>query len=367
VRFAWLALVLACSKSPKPNAEGSGSAGPTPPPMDAPVVVAAPDGGPVLVDLFRTVPLEVEVSSRVANSKIKLEHLVDRDLKTAWNSRTDALNNAISIEIPKDVTVYEVRMTVGHTGTGPKGEDYFTMNRRITRVRLTGKFAELQSALDPNVRGLQVIRVPAHTDGTLTIHLDSWLDGSKKNWKEICVSEVELWGTAAKATPNAKPRLRESPDSIASTLCDGKIRDSAYPECQISPMLTFDKDVNPLPAPWIGVSVIDIVTSRSEHHGHLYGEGIERSLVLVAGTDAWTSDVVDHSSFDDPGDGTGKSEHSEFTIDDVRVAKGKKLVIRYTVKDPQAVPSAGVPSFEVTCSLDKTCEPPVALPVQHNE
>ena len=338
--------VIACGNgsSDKPTPERRSAAG-----SDAAVVTTIADAA-VLVDLFRAVPLSVEVSSRVANAKIKLEHLVDRDLGTAWNSRTGELEGSwLSIHIPQGVVVHQVRMTVGHTGKGPKGEDYFTMNHRITRVtvKLEGKPLVTQE-LDPNVRDLQTIALPLLArGGTLMIEIDKTVPGTKPRWVEACISELELWGTAEKTTPNAKPRVFETPSSIADRLCKGKIKDTYYPECQVFVAVT------DLPKPWAGVGVQDLVTWRSEHHGHLYGETIERSLVLIADEKVWTSDVVNTSNLDDPGDGTTKTDHSELAIDEVKATKNS-VQIRYEVT------SGDQSTYQVvTCSLDQTCSAPV--------
>src|SRR5215475_8838625 len=85
-------------------------------------------------------------------------------------------------------------MTAGHTGRGPHGEDYFTMNPRITQVSvLRGGNAAGTFKLDPNKRELQNLDV--HGEGTLRIRVDRVVLGSKKTWRETCVSELEVWGT----------------------------------------------------------------------------------------------------------------------------------------------------------------------------
>ena len=154
-----------------------------------PVTVAAP----ALIELTRSVPVRITVSSQVNNPKILPAHLVDGDLNTAWNSATGDLVGAWIDVSPAAGTLAELRLTVGHTGHSAKGEDYFTMNPRIKRVhveegtRTLGVFP-----LDVTSRALQTIKVRA--SGTVRIVVDEIVSGSKAGWREICISELEAWG-----------------------------------------------------------------------------------------------------------------------------------------------------------------------------
>jgi hypothetical protein len=146
------------------------------------------------IDLFVSVPTTIVVSSRVANGAIRPRHLVDRDLETAWNSITGELVGAwIEIKIPA-ATITELRMTVGHTGHGPKGEDYFTMNPRIRAVAVTvddkpaGTFK-----LDVDNRALQPLAI--HATGVVRVTVTDIAMGSKESWRETAISELQAWGT----------------------------------------------------------------------------------------------------------------------------------------------------------------------------
>ena len=182
-----LALVaVACrsdSSTPPPSPVGSGSA--TKPALDA---------APALVELLHHVPATVRVSSTVQNKQIKPEHLVDGNLDTAWNSRTGELVGAwFDITVPAGATIEELRMTAGHTGHGPHGEDYFTMNPRIRSVDVLRGEKKLGSfTLDIARRDLQPLRV--HGDRTLRVRVTAVEPGSKQMWRETCVSELEAWG-----------------------------------------------------------------------------------------------------------------------------------------------------------------------------
>jgi len=93
-------------------------------------------------------------------------------------------------------TIDEVRLTVGHTGKGPNGEDYFTMNPRITKVTLLdGAETPLGTfPLDPEKRELQSIILPSPTTSRIKIKVEDVVMGTKANWKEVCVSELEVIG-----------------------------------------------------------------------------------------------------------------------------------------------------------------------------
>jgi hypothetical protein len=179
-----LVAIAACKQgAPPPPPMPSGSAVPT---------ASAGDGGPALVELLHAVSTTIVVSSQVANAAIKPEHLVDHDLNTAWNSRTgDLVGSWIRVTVPAGTQIEEVRMTVGHTGHGAKGEDYFTMNPRIAGVALShGVSKSKHFDLDIARRDLQTL--PVHGDGPLMIMV------------ETCVSELEVWGTlppGMQATP----------------------------------------------------------------------------------------------------------------------------------------------------------------------
>ena len=189
---------------------------PAPPPRPEPVLVPAiptADAGTPLVELLHAVPTVVRVSSQVQNAAIKPEHLVDHDLDTAWNSRTGELAGSwIQVTLPAGAKVDHLAMTAGHTGHGPKGEDYFTMNPRITKVSvLRGDQVLGTFKLDPSKRELQTL--PVHGEDTLRIRVDGVVLGTKKTWRETCVSELEVWGTlppGAQAQP-LKPVVEVEP------------------------------------------------------------------------------------------------------------------------------------------------------------
>jgi len=157
-----------------------------------------------LVELTRVLPSAMIVSSTVANPKIPATHLADHDLSTAWNSATGRLvGEWIELKIPNAV-VRELRMTVGFTATGPKGEDYFAMNQRIARISVLqyGRVV-LTKKLDPDRRDLQTIAMPSPLLGwaPIRVRIDEVVPGTMKAWREAAISELEAWGTPDAATP----------------------------------------------------------------------------------------------------------------------------------------------------------------------
>lgn len=148
-----------------------------------------------MLELLHSVPATIRLSSRVANKSILPAHIADRDLATAWNSRTGDVRGAwVDLEVP-GAGIREVRLTAGHTGTGPKGEDYFTMNPRIRRVTLIDGDAELAHVdLDITRRDLQVMKLVSPHDH-VRLRIDDVVMGTKRAWREACISEIEAWGT----------------------------------------------------------------------------------------------------------------------------------------------------------------------------
>lgn len=147
------------------------------------------------VDLLHVAPSTVAVSSTVANQRFVPAHLVDGDPATAWNSRTGDLDGAwIAFRVPAEAHVSAIEMTVGFTRVDKQG-DLFTMNPRIKRVRLYRNGAVVrEQALDPELRGAQSIAVDT-AGGEFKIEIVEMLPGSRRNWREACVSELRVLGT----------------------------------------------------------------------------------------------------------------------------------------------------------------------------
>jgi hypothetical protein len=156
---------------------------------------------PAPVDLLQTLHPPIAVASTVGNRTDRPEHLVDGNLETAWNSRSGALQGrAFSFWLPEGVTVDSLRMTAGFTRTTPRG-DLFTQNHRLRRITVrrhgssatAGPSFERSFDLDINRRDLQTIPI-GQPGGHYTVQIDATEPGSQRNWREACVSELQVMG-----------------------------------------------------------------------------------------------------------------------------------------------------------------------------
>ena len=163
--------------------------------------VRADPAPPPQVNLLTKVSTVVAVSSTVANKAIVPAHLVDGDPTTAWNSRTGQLVGAwLAVRIPAGATVSSIKLTVGYTKQDPKLGDLFTENPRIKRVRVTHGTTQVDKTLDIANRKLQEIAISGGS-GDYRIEVLEVEPGTKKDWKEVCVSELEVWGTLSTPAP----------------------------------------------------------------------------------------------------------------------------------------------------------------------
>jgi hypothetical protein len=200
-RASLLILLLVSCKKEQQATPAKGSAAPEAA-LAGDAAVATPDAAAaVSIHLLPAVPSTIRLSSRVKNNAIKPEHIADGKLETAWNSATGELKGAW-VEVSVDgASIDAIKLTVGHTGRGAKGEDYFTMNPRIRAVTITDDGKPLgRFELDITKRELQTIRVAPK--GILRITVDEIEKGSKAKWRETAISELEVWGTPA---PGWKP------------------------------------------------------------------------------------------------------------------------------------------------------------------
>ncbi|HEY4054960.1 MAG TPA: hypothetical protein VGM39_00080 [Kofleriaceae bacterium] len=154
----------------------------------------------------KLVPTAVAVSSTVDNARILPAHLVDGKMTTAWNSVTFDKSPWIAIRVPATAHVTTIKMTVGFTAIDKRLGDLFTENHRIKHVTVYRDGARLGTfALDIENRELQDLKIDA-AGGDFKIAVDETVPGTKKNWQEVAVSELEVWGTPAPAAPHpAKP------------------------------------------------------------------------------------------------------------------------------------------------------------------
>ena len=161
------------------------------------------------VNLLVSVPTTVAVSSTVDNAQLKPEHLVDGVPTTAWNSRTGELAGAwIAFRVPATARVTAIKLTAGFTHVDKKLGDLFTQNPRIKQVRITRDGKPLGDfPLDIRSRALQELTLDA-PGGDFRISVLAYEPGSKKAWREIAVSELEVWGTTPAPAKRQRPAVR---------------------------------------------------------------------------------------------------------------------------------------------------------------
>jgi hypothetical protein len=187
------------------------------------------------VDLLRAAPSRVAVSSTVDNAKIKPEHLVDGDLGTAWNSRTNDLVGAwIAFRVPATATVASIKLTVGFTKVDRKLGDLFTQNPRIKKVEVKRDRRSLgQFVLDPDNRELQTI-VIQQAGGDYQLTVLELVPGTKTAWRETSISELQVWGSlgAGERAKPSRPALRlASLDAYPALSKDACIK-AAFPNAK---------------------------------------------------------------------------------------------------------------------------------------
>lgn len=168
------------------------------------------------IELLHGSDAKVAVSSVVANSTIFPSDLVDGKMSTAWNSRTgDLVGSWIAFRVPTAAHVTRLRLTAGFADMHG-GDDWFTMNYRIREVHVVrlGVDGDLGvHALDPSNRRLQDIPIDG-PGGDFKILITGVVPGSKANWRETCVSELEVWGTL----PAMTPARHDTPDVAIGSL-----------------------------------------------------------------------------------------------------------------------------------------------------
>ncbi len=200
------AAVMAASAPPAPAVppqEVRPKEAPLPAPPPAPVVLVAPPLRPGEVDLLHSVPTSVVVSSTVRERKIQPAQMFDGNPGTAWNSRAgDLVGASVTFTVPDEVRVSEVRLTTGFVHHNQSG-DLFTLNYRIRQVALyRGEDLLGTYDLDPEDRGLQVVPV-GQPGGTFRLEVRGVVPGTRRGWKEVCISEMQVIGTLPRGR---KPR-----------------------------------------------------------------------------------------------------------------------------------------------------------------
>jgi hypothetical protein len=142
-----------------------------------------------LSNLLYTTDAAVAVSSKVDNPKDFPEHLVDGKPETAWNGKTGDLRGWIAFRIPPNARIAWITLS-----TGFDKNDLFTQNHRIKKIRIMRNKENVREVdLDVEQRAPQ--KIPLAVDGgEIRIDVLETVPGTKKEWKELTVSELAVWG-----------------------------------------------------------------------------------------------------------------------------------------------------------------------------
>jgi len=171
---------------------------------------ARADTAPI-VNLLTSAPSTIAVSSTVDNANIRPEHIADGKLETAWNSATGQIIGAwVEVRVPLGARIKQIKLTPGFSAVDKKLGDLFTKNARIKKVRFYHAGRPIKDVtLDSTKRDLQMIDVDL-AGGDLKIEVIAAEPGSKKNWREACISELEVWGTLPVGTVASAKKTKPS-------------------------------------------------------------------------------------------------------------------------------------------------------------
>ncbi len=191
-----------CNRTPQVTADPGATSARPPPSTDlaAQDSDASHDAGAREVSLLRSKDARVAVSSLVDSPKASPSDLLDGAEETAWNGKTgDLVGGWIAFRLPKAAHVHAIVLSSGFAGRDPDGGDLFTMNHRITRVRVTREGMPDRSVdLDPATRSPQRIPIDA-MGGDYRIEVLATLPGTKTTWRELVVSTFDVLGVPAVA------------------------------------------------------------------------------------------------------------------------------------------------------------------------
>ena len=173
-----------------------------------------PIGAPLGEDLVRRLGLTVRASSTTGGATTA-DKMLDNNLQTAWNSRTGDLVGAwFEVDVPPGVTVASFAMTAGFTSQSGRN-DLFASNHRVERVSVSRDGAALgEFALDPESRAMQVFGLSGDA-GTYRFTITAERAGTRPSWRELCVSEFVLYGSAPEgmAGPDAADTDASAPNT----------------------------------------------------------------------------------------------------------------------------------------------------------
>lgn len=160
------------------------------------------------IELLHAVEAQVVVSSTSSPGMSGPSRMVDRRMDTAWNSATGDLVGAwFAVALPEQVEVSQIKLVPGYVRSY-HGRDLFEKNHRIKRIRVTRDGHDLgEHQLDITRPELQTVPVGG-PGGLYKVEVTEVVPGSNRRWREVCVTELEVWGRpggAAVAPPAEQP------------------------------------------------------------------------------------------------------------------------------------------------------------------
>jgi serine/threonine protein kinase len=153
------------------------------------------------MELLKSVPTTITVSSHLAVAGSRPEHLVDGDLDTGWLAGAGDLRPWIEVRLPPGTRVAYLRLTAGSGGD---------LAPRVSRVRLTLDDQVIGTpSLDAGKRQLQRVAVDRAGE-RLRLSVVQTKPGSRWWWLEAGISELEVWGNASAASAGGRPTFNVS-------------------------------------------------------------------------------------------------------------------------------------------------------------
>jgi hypothetical protein len=156
------------------------------------------------VDLLHAVATDLAVSSAYRSEGAQVGRLVDGDTTTAWNSRTGDLVGAwIEVRLPADAQVTAIALVPGFARPGGT-TDLFTGNHRVSRIQVLREGTEVGTfAVATGAAELVTIPVTG-AGGVWRIVISEVLPGSRSDWREACISELQILGRAPSVAPGTR-------------------------------------------------------------------------------------------------------------------------------------------------------------------
>ncbi|MEM9070630.1 MAG: discoidin domain-containing protein [Myxococcota bacterium] len=147
----------------------------------------------------------LSVSTTTPSLRSGPRFLLDGNPATSWASHRGDDDAVIEFELPTAAKVERLEMTAGFTQR-VDGHDRFTENLRITRVRVQYLDRVVEVNLDPERRDLQPINIQGG-GGRWRIEILETIPGTRRNYREVCVSELRAIGRAPQSAIGGNPTL----------------------------------------------------------------------------------------------------------------------------------------------------------------